>query len=24
MWRGLPRLTDIGLGAIVGAEIVGN
>jgi len=24
MWRGLSRLTDIGLGAIVGAEIVGN
>ena len=24
MWRGLSRLTDIGLGAIAGAEIVGN
>ena len=24
MWRGLSRLTDIALGAIVGAEIVGN
>jgi hypothetical protein len=24
MWRGLSRLTDIGLGAIVGAKIVGN
>jgi hypothetical protein len=24
MWRGLSRLTDIGLGAVVGAEIVGN
>jgi hypothetical protein len=24
MWRGLSRLSDIGLGAIVGAEIVGN
>lgn len=24
MWRGLSRLTDIGLGAIIGAEIVGN
>jgi hypothetical protein len=24
MWRGLSRLTDIGLGATVGAEIVGN
>jgi hypothetical protein len=24
MWRGLSRLTDIGLGAIVGSEIVGN
>ena len=24
MWRGLSRLTDIALGAVVGAEIVGN
>ena len=24
MWRGLSRLTDIALGAMVGAEIVGN
>ncbi len=24
MWRGLSRLTDIGLGAMVGAKIVGN
>ena len=24
MWRGLSRLTDIGLGAMIGAEIVGN
>ena len=24
MWRGLSRLTDIRLGAIAGAEIVGN
>jgi len=24
MWRGLSRLTDIGLGTLVGAEIVGN
>jgi len=24
MWRGLSRLTDIGLGAVVGPEIVGN
>jgi len=24
IWRGLSRLTDIGLGAIVGAKIVGN
>ena len=24
MWRGLSRLTDIALGATVGAEIVGN
>jgi Transposase DNA-binding len=24
MWRGLSRLTDIGLGAVAGAEIVGN
>jgi len=24
MWRGLSRLTDIGLGALVGPEIVGN
>ncbi|MHC2248367.1 hypothetical protein [Bradyrhizobium elkanii] len=24
MWRGLSRLTDIGLGAVVGVEIVGN
>ena len=24
MWRGLSRLNDIGLGSIVGAEIVGN
>jgi hypothetical protein len=24
MWRGLSRLTDIELGAIVGAKIVGN
>ena len=24
MWRGLSRLTDIGLGALVGAKIVGN
>jgi hypothetical protein len=24
MWRGLSRLTDIGLGVMVGAEIVGN
>ncbi|WP_316215157.1 IS4 family transposase [Bradyrhizobium sp. SZCCHNR2035] len=24
MWRGLSRLTDIALGAIIGAEIVGN
>lgn len=24
MWRGMSRLTDIGLGAIVGAKIVGN
>jgi Transposase Tn5 dimerisation domain len=24
MWRGLSRLTDITLGAVVGAEIVGN
>jgi hypothetical protein len=24
MWRGLSRLTDIGLGAMAGAEIVGN
>ena len=23
-WRGLSRLTDIALGAVVGAEIVGN
>ncbi|MBI1777533.1 MAG: hypothetical protein HYR63_22200, partial [Proteobacteria bacterium] len=24
MWRGLSRLTDIALGAMVGVEIVGN
>jgi hypothetical protein len=24
MWRGLSRLTDIALGALVGAEIMGN
>ncbi|WP_439410318.1 hypothetical protein [Bradyrhizobium sp. DASA03030] len=24
MWRGLPRLTDIALGAMVGGEFVGN
>jgi hypothetical protein len=24
MWRGLSRLTDIALGAVLGAEIVGN
>jgi hypothetical protein len=24
MWRGLSRLTDIELGAIIGAKIVGN
>jgi hypothetical protein len=24
MWRGLSRLTDIALGAMIGAEIVGN
>jgi hypothetical protein len=24
MWRGLSRLTDIGLGAAIGARIVGN
>ena len=24
MWRGLSRLTDIALGAVVGADIVGN
>lgn len=24
MWRGLSRLTDIALGAMVGAELVGN
>ena len=24
MWRGLSRLTDIGLGAVIGAQIVGN
>lgn len=24
MWRGLSRLTDIGLGAVIGARIVGN
>jgi hypothetical protein len=24
MWRGLSRLTDIALGAMVGAEFVGN
>jgi hypothetical protein len=24
MWRGISRLTDIMLGALVGAEIVGN
>lgn len=24
MWRGLSRLTDIGLGAMVGANVVGN
>jgi len=24
MWRGLSRLTDIALGAMVGTEIVGN
>ena len=24
MWRGLSRLTDIGLGAIAGVELVGN
>jgi hypothetical protein len=24
MWRGLSRLTDIELGAVIGAQIVGN
>ena len=24
MWRGLSRLTDIGLGAVIGVKIVGN
>ncbi len=24
IWRGLSRLTDIGLGAMIGAKIVGN
>ena len=24
MWRGLTRLTDIELGAVIGAQIVGN